>query len=41
MLQKLISPLAEPELRTLEEMGRHHPFSEFRFRARGIVSLNA
>lgn len=41
MLQKLISPLTEPELRTLEEMGRRHPFAEFRFRARGIVALNA
>lgn len=41
MTQKLILPLTAEELLTLEEMGRHHRYADFRRRARGVVSLNA
>ena len=37
----LIADLSSAEVITLEEMARHHPFADFRFRARGVLSLNA
>jgi transposase len=37
---KLIAPLSPAELLTLQEMSRHHPFGDFRFRARGVIALN-
>lgn len=40
MAKQLILPLTQEELKTLEEMGRHHRYADFRFRARGIVSLH-
>lgn len=41
MAKQLIGSLSQEALRTLEEMGRHHRYADFRFRARGIVSLHA
>jgi transposase len=41
MEQRRVLLLTETELITLDEMGRHHPYADFRFRARGLVSLNA
>ena len=37
---KLVAPLTPVELLTLQEMGRHHPFGDFRFRARGVIALS-
>jgi transposase len=39
--QKLVGPLTEAEVTTLEELGRHHRFADIRFRARGVISLHA
>lgn len=39
--KQLIPSLTQVELTTLEEMGKHHPYPDFRFKARGILSLNA
>jgi len=33
--------LTREEMITLEEMAQHHPFADFRFRARGVLSLHA
>ena len=41
MSQKLMAPLTAVELLTLQEMGRHHRHGEFRFRARGLISIDA
>jgi transposase len=41
MAKPLIASLTHEELRTLEEMGRHHRHADFRFRARGLVALHA
>ena len=41
MLRSLILPLTDEELLTLEEMGQHHRLAGFRFRARGVISINA
>jgi len=37
--QKLISPLTAEELLKLEEIGRHHRFGDYRFKARGIIAI--
>lgn len=41
MAQELIAPLTDQQLLTLTEVGRRHRFGDFRFRARGVIALNA
>lgn len=41
MAQKLILPLTAEELLALEDVARHHKFGDYRFKARGIISINA
>lgn len=41
MVRNLILPLTQEERLTLKEMGRHHRHGDFRFRARGLISLDA
>ena len=39
--EALIAGLTAAEVITLEEMAQRHPFADFRFRARGVLSLHA
>lgn len=41
MAQKLILPLTANELLELEKVARTHHFPDYRFKARGIIAINA